>query len=117
MQIGDHVGPYRLDAVLGRGGMGVVYRAYDERHDWNVALKLIAPDLVEGDEYRRRFDHESRIAAKLANPHVIPIHAFGTEAGQPCAPLQKVPRRLPSSRSRHPSGPWKTVACRRETWR
>ena len=76
------VGNYRLDALLGSGGMGEVYKAYDTYRDRHVALKLL-PEAFSGDrEYLRRFQRESHVAARLREPHVIPIHDFGEIDGQ-----------------------------------
>jgi YVTN family beta-propeller protein len=71
------VGNYRLETLLGVGGMGEVYKAYDTHRDRYVALKLL-PEALSGDqEYLRRFRRESYVAARLRDPHVIPIHDFG----------------------------------------
>ena len=76
------VGNYRLDSLLGRGGMGEVYKAYDTQRDRYVALKLL-PQALSGDrEYLKRFQRESNVAARLRDPHVIPIHDFGEIDGQ-----------------------------------
>jgi serine/threonine-protein kinase len=76
------VGNYRLDHLLGVGGMGEVYQAYDSHRDRYVALKLL-PELFSGDrEYLRRFQRESLVAARLREPHVIPIHDFGEVDGR-----------------------------------
>ncbi len=76
------VGNYRLDSLLGVGGMGEVYKAYDTQRDRYVALKLL-PEALSGDqEYLKRFRRESNVAARLRDPHVIPIHDFGEIDGQ-----------------------------------
>src|SRR6201992_1463046 len=76
------VGNYRLDRLLGVGGMGEVYQAYDTQRDRFVALKLL-PEVFSGDqEYLKRFQRESHVAARLREPHVIPIHDFGELHGQ-----------------------------------
>src|ERR1700742_3369705 len=76
------VGNYRLDRLLGVGGMGEVYQAYDTQRDRFVALKLL-PEVFSGDqEYLKRFQRESHVAARLREPHVIPIHDFGEVDGQ-----------------------------------
>ncbi len=70
-------GPYRLDSLVGRGGMGEVYAAFDTRRERVVALKLLPEVLCKDEEYQRRFRHESHVAARLREPHVIPIHDYG----------------------------------------
>jgi YVTN family beta-propeller protein len=76
------VGNYNLDCLLGSGGMGKVYKAYDTHRERYVALKLM-PEALSGDqEYLKRFQRESNVAARLTEPHVIPIHDFGEIDGQ-----------------------------------
>jgi serine/threonine-protein kinase len=73
---------YRTEQVVGRGGMGVVYRAYDLRLKRAVALKFIAPDLAVDEGFRERFLRESELAASLEHPNVIPIHDAGEVDGR-----------------------------------
>ena len=76
------VGNYRLETLLGAGGMGEVYKAYDTHRNRYVALKLL-PEAYSGDQaYLKRFQRESNVAARLRDPHVIPIHDFGEIDGQ-----------------------------------
>jgi ABC-type branched-subunit amino acid transport system substrate-binding protein/predicted Ser/Thr protein kinase len=73
---------YRVESPLGRGGMGVVYRARDLSLDRPVALKLIAPELAQDEQFRARFLREPRLAASLDHPNVIPIYEAGEHDGQ-----------------------------------
>ncbi len=81
-RIGSELFGYRLEALLGRGGMGVVYKAYDPRLKRNVALKLIAPELSDDEGFRERFLAESELAASLDHPNVVPIYDAGEVDGQ-----------------------------------
>ncbi|HET9436662.1 MAG TPA: serine/threonine-protein kinase, partial [Gaiellaceae bacterium] len=78
---GTTVAGYRIEALIGRGGMGAVYRASEEGLGRKVALKVIAPELAQDERFRERFLRESRIAASLDHPHVIPIYQAGDEDG------------------------------------
>lgn len=81
-RIGTTLLGYRIEALLGRGGMGIVYRAYDPRLKRNIALKLIAPELSGDGDFRERFLAETELAASLEHPNVIPIHDAGEVDGQ-----------------------------------
>ena len=78
---GTTVAGYEVEALIGRGGMGAVYRAREEGLGRKVALKVIAPELAQDERFRERFLRESRIAASLDHPHVIPIYQAGDEDG------------------------------------
>ncbi|MFG2294436.1 serine/threonine-protein kinase [Streptomyces sp. NPDC048603] len=79
--IGKQIAGYRVERMIGRGGMAVVYRAKDLRLDRTVALKLIAPERARDDTFRQRFTHESRVAAKIDHPHIVPIFEAGETDG------------------------------------
>jgi predicted Ser/Thr protein kinase len=72
--VGETFGPYRVESILGRGGMGTVYLATHARLERNVALKVMEPVLAQDDEFRERFLRESRLVASLDHPHVIPVY-------------------------------------------
>jgi hypothetical protein len=84
------LGPYRVLAVVGRGGMGVVLKALDERLDRVVAVKVLAPQLAASATARRRFDREARAAAAVAHEHVVAIHSVGEAAGLPYLVMQYI---------------------------
>jgi YVTN family beta-propeller protein len=81
-RIGSSLLGYRIDALIGRGGMGVVYRAYDPRLKRNVALKLVAPELSGDAAFRERFLAETELAASLEHPNVVPVYDAGEVEGQ-----------------------------------
>src|SRR5215471_19117409 len=74
---GSRVAGYRLEEQVGSGGMAVVFRATDERLGRLVALKVLAPGLAADEEFRRRFIRESRAAAAVDDPHIIPVFEAG----------------------------------------
>jgi len=79
---GTPFGRYRLVELLGRGGMGDVWRAYDTVTDRVVAVKVLPAHLANDQTFQERFRREARAAAGLNNPHVVPIHDFGEIDGR-----------------------------------
>ncbi len=79
---GAHIAGCRLETVAGRGGMGIVYRATELSLGRPVALKLIAPEHAADAGFRERFQRESRMAAAIDHPNVIPVYAAGEEDGR-----------------------------------
>jgi tRNA A-37 threonylcarbamoyl transferase component Bud32 len=75
--VGQRIEQYRLDAVLGEGGMGAVYRAYDVHLHRDVALKVMHPSLASRQEFQQRFMQEARAAARLDHPSIVKIFDFG----------------------------------------
>jgi Protein kinase domain len=82
MSAGATFAGYRVETLVGRGGMGVVYRATDLSLERPVALKLIAPELANDERFRARFLREPRLAAALDHPSVVPIYEAGEHEGQ-----------------------------------
>ena len=80
-QIGAEIGGYRLESVIARGGMGVVYLAEDVRMGRTVALKILPGELAENERFRARFLHESRVAGAVNHPNVIPVYDAGESDG------------------------------------
>ncbi len=87
---GDRFAGYRIERLLGRGGMGVLYLAMEPGLERHVALKLIAPEAAADEVFARRFAEESRIAASIEHPNVVPIYAAGEEDGVPFIAMRYV---------------------------
>jgi DNA-binding NarL/FixJ family response regulator/predicted Ser/Thr protein kinase len=81
LAVGSAFAGHRLDALVGRGGMGVVFRATDHRLDRPVALKVIAPETADNPVFRTRFEREYRLAATLEHPNVVQIYHAGEDNG------------------------------------
>ena len=81
IRVGAFIAGYRLEERIGSGGMAVVYRAHDRRLDRPVALKILAPQLALDNAFRERFIRESRAAAAVDDPHIIPVFQAGEAAG------------------------------------
>src|SRR3954466_6131792 len=82
IEVGSVIGGVRIDAEIGRGGMGVVYRGRQLALNRTVALKVVRADLAEQEEFRERFKREAEIAASLDHPHIVAVHAAGEDADQ-----------------------------------
>ncbi len=79
---GSVVGGYRIESFVARGGMGVIYKATQLALDRTVALKLVAPELVNDEAFRERFKRESQLAASLDHPNILPVYEAGEIKGQ-----------------------------------
>ena len=79
--IGQRLGPYRLDAVVGRGGMATVYRARQASFDRDVAIKVMDAALSQNDEFLARFEREAQVIARLEHLHILPVIDFGRDGG------------------------------------
>ena len=80
---GSHLGPYEVGALIGRGGMGEVYRAHDSRLDRPVALKVLTPAFSNDAGRLARFTQEARTTALLNHPNIIAVYDVGTDQGIP----------------------------------
>jgi serine/threonine-protein kinase len=112
LAIGSQVAGYQIVEQIGRGGMAVVYRAFDSRLDRSVALKILAPELARDAAFRQRFLREMRAAAAVDHPHIVPVFDAGdTEehlyiamryvSGQDMRTLLDRERTLPAVRTAH----------------
>ena len=88
---GTRFGRYAILSELGNGGMGVVFRARDERLERTVALKLLPPGAFSGEEARRRFRREALALAKLCHPHIAAVYDVGEEDGVDYLVMECVP--------------------------
>lgn len=80
---GDRLGPYEILELLGRGGMAVVYKAFDPALNRTVALKVLPSEFLDDASFGERFQREVRIWASLDHPSVVPVYMAGIEAGRP----------------------------------
>jgi serine/threonine-protein kinase len=87
----ERIGDYQVQAVLGRGGLGVVYRATDCVLGRDVAIKLLRSDIADHDAMRERFLREARAAAAIRHDNVVAIYGVGEHAGQPYLVMEYVP--------------------------
>src|SRR6516164_5346095 len=76
--LGQSLGHYRIEAKLGEGGMGLVYRAFDTRLDRPVAIKILRSDATTSPERKRRFLQEAKAASALNHPNIIHIYDIGS---------------------------------------
>jgi serine/threonine protein kinase len=77
------LGPYAIQALLGQGGMGEVYRALDTRLDRLVAIKVLRPDVADSPVRRQRFEREARAVSSLSHPHICPLYDISERDGVP----------------------------------
>jgi serine/threonine protein kinase len=82
LAVGDTLGPYRLEELLGEGGMGLVFRAVRESDGEVVALKVMRFELIEDPVFGRRFEQEARAASEVTEPHLVPVLEVGQAAGR-----------------------------------
>src|SRR5262245_10480455 len=89
VEIGSMLGEYRIDAVLGQGGMGVVYRAFDTNLNRPDAVKFLSPEIAD-EQARKRFQREAQMASSLNHPHLLTVHDAGARNGQQYVDTERV---------------------------
>jgi serine/threonine protein kinase len=90
-KVGEEFAGHKLDSVIGRGGMGVVYLAENLRLKRKIALKLLPPELLEDKDFRERFSRESQMAAAIEHPNIVPIYEAGEVNGLLYISMRYVP--------------------------
>ena len=80
---GTNLGPYEIQAAVGAGGMGQVYRARDTRLDRIVAVKVLSDAVVSSAKARLRLEREARAISSVTHPHICTLYDIGTHEGQP----------------------------------
>ena len=110
---GSRIAGYRLEKQIGRGGMAVVFRARDERLHRQVALKVLSPALAADEAFRHRFIRESRAAAAVDDPHIVPVFEAGDADGVLFIAMRYVPGGDVGTLSA-PAGPIARCAGRRD---
>ena len=105
LEAGSTFAGYRIEGIVARGGMGVVYKASDPDLDRAVALKIIAPEHTQNPDAVTRFKSEARLAASLEHPNIVPIHRGGEYQGV----LYLAMRFVPGTNLRHlvDTGRWR----------
>ena len=88
---GTQLGPYTIVALLGQGGMGVVYRARDERLQRDVAIKVLPPGLLSDEPAKSRFRKEARALARLSHPNIAAVFDVGEQDGMDYLVMECVP--------------------------
>ncbi len=81
IRVGSVIDGYRIDSLVAKGGMGVIYDARESANDRRVALKVIAPEFAGDIRFRKRFEYESECAMRLEHPNVVPVYSIGAMQG------------------------------------
>ena len=81
LSAGARLGPYQVESVIGKGGMGEVYRAKDTRLERTVAIKILPPHLAADPDFRERFEREAKSISSLNHPNICTLYDVGREGG------------------------------------
>src|SRR5262245_52316455 len=79
--VGRTLGPYKLETMLGKGGMATVYRAYQTAVKRYVAIKVMSPEIADQPGFVERFGREAEVIASLEHPHILPVIDYGNAEG------------------------------------
>src|SRR5688500_13779330 len=79
--VGRTLGAYKLEAMLGKGGMATVYRAYQTSVKRYAAIKVMSPEIADQPGFIERFSREAEVIASLEHPHILPVIDYGTDDG------------------------------------
>ncbi len=104
---GRHISHYEIQAKLGEGGMGVVYRALDTKLDRQVALKFLPNHLLGDEEIRKRFEREAKAAAALSHANVCTVYEIDSSQGQTFIAMELVEGEPPTRKSPAARSSWK----------
>src|SRR5262245_23770169 len=104
----EKVGPYKIERLLGRGGMGAVYSGLNETTGERAAIKLLSGHLADDAAVRERFEQEIETLKRLLHPNIVQLHGYGEEQGQLYYVMELVPGRSLQE---------ELVAGRRFSWR
>lgn len=83
LQAGERLGQYEIIGQIGSGGMATVYKAYHEKLDRHVAIKLMHDTFIQDDKFLARFQREARIVARLEHPHIVPVYDYAESSDRP----------------------------------
>jgi len=90
LQAGDTLGQYAITGQIGSGGMATVYKAYHEKLDRHVAIKIMHDTFVQDDNFLERFQREARIVARLEHPHIVSVYDYAEANNQPFLVMQYI---------------------------
>src|SRR5436190_1725863 len=105
--IGTQLGPYKLLALLGAGGMGEVYRALDLRLERDVAIKVLLDKFTQDADLLTRFEREAKAVAALTHPNILVLHDFGIDHGIAYTVTELLEGETLRNRLTHATLPWR----------
>src|SRR5262245_18929151 len=104
---GTRVGNYQILSLIGKGGMGEVYRALDPRLDREVAIKILSAEFAGDPQALARFEREAKVLAALSHPHILTIYDVVSETGKLCVVMELLEGETLRARISHGAFDWK----------